>query len=256
MADDLQEMLADVVGRNTPIVLSLPSAGLLRSHKSRFLGATDEGIIVQTVPAEIELIKDLIASNRPCGVAFRVGTDKFGFTAPILAIIPQWSFNADATPVDVVLLKRPEVIKSIQRRTAYRVAVRPDSDMALRVWRMNPRATVRDVPLAAQEITTHIRDLSIGGTGVKFIGKNGEPPRVSPEDRLRVQLTCGSSVFLLEGKMRNHFQNPSPDVMITGIAWKDLEREIETRQTLAELTRLVGLLQREEARRARLGLTG
>ena len=38
--------------RNAAVVLSLPSAGLLRHHKSRFLAETDEGFWVESVPAE------------------------------------------------------------------------------------------------------------------------------------------------------------------------------------------------------------
>ena len=37
MAADNYDMLLDAIARNSGIVLSLPSAGMLRHHKSRFL---------------------------------------------------------------------------------------------------------------------------------------------------------------------------------------------------------------------------
>jgi hypothetical protein len=48
--------------------------------------------------------------------------------------------------------------------------------------------------------------------------------------------------------------NSDPAVIRTGIVFKPLEHDIEGRQTLAALTRIVGQLQRDEVRRHRLGI--
>jgi hypothetical protein len=40
----------------------------------------------------------------------------------------------------------------------------------------------------------------------------------------------------------------------TGIVFKPLDQDLEGRQTLAALTRIVGQLQRDEVRRHRLGI--
>ena len=46
MPDKNAEILLNAVERNTAIVLSLPSAGMLRNHKSRLLCQMEGGILI------------------------------------------------------------------------------------------------------------------------------------------------------------------------------------------------------------------
>ena len=49
---------------NARLVLSLPSAGLLRHHKSRFLAIAADGIWIECPPDDRALIDDLIDLSR------------------------------------------------------------------------------------------------------------------------------------------------------------------------------------------------
>ena len=249
------ELLRDAVARNAGIVLSLPSAGILRHHKSRFLADAERGFWVESIPAERPLVQELITTQKPSGVSFKSGVHKVVFAVPVLAFEQTYRINAD-TVVEALLMAQPTQMKAIQRRNNYRVRVRPESELGLRVWRIAERAYLGDRPMAAQELMVELMDVSLGGVGIVFRPKDGEPPKVTEEDRLRVELTNNGETLLLEGRMRRPTPTPDNTTIKSGIQFKQLENDLAGRQLLATLTRIVGQLQREEVRRYRLGLTG
>jgi c-di-GMP-binding flagellar brake protein YcgR len=245
--------LIDAVARNLAAVLSLPSAGMLRNFKSRLLEEVDGGILVQTTREARLLIEDLIRSQTPCVVSFRSGTMRIVFASPIVRAESDWRINSD-TVVEAILLKFPKQIQATQKRHDYRVEIPQYTDISARVWRMGPRDLLKSPPLAAAEIKAEIRDLSTGGMGVKLIGSDGEGPKVRPDDRLRVELRYNNSTLMLEGQMRKP-SSSEKECIITGIHFTKLEDDLEGRQTLSQLVRIVGELQRAELRSARMGLT-
>jgi len=255
MASNNLEILIDAIARNAGIVLSLPSAGLLRHHKSRFLSEAPEGFWVESIPSEKPLVEELIRNQHPAGISFKAGTTKVVFTTPVQRLDLAYRVN-DETQIPALLMAMPAEVKAIQRRHNYRVAVQAGSDITVKVWRIPERAYLRDRPMAAQQIKCEVRDVSLGGLGVTFMGEANEPPKVSIEDRLRVEVTFGGMAFLLEGRMRKPTAAPnaSASMIRTGIVFKPLDQDLEGRQTLAALTRIVGQLQRDEVRRHRLGI--
>jgi c-di-GMP-binding flagellar brake protein YcgR len=176
------------------------------------------------------------------------------FTTPLIRA-QQYRVNASVV-VEGLLLKRPDPdkVKAIQRRNNYRVAVPKDAEVAVRMWRIAERAVLRDRPMAAQEVQVQIRDLSLGGMGCTIFGKDGQPPVISNEDRLRIQISAREHSLLVEGRMKHPTTKPKTDVVRAGIQFKALENTLEGRQTLNTLTRVIGELAREEVRRLRLGI--
>ncbi|MGD0540364.1 MAG: PilZ domain-containing protein [Tepidisphaeraceae bacterium] len=253
MPDKNDEILLDAVSRGVAIVLSLPSAGMSRDHKSRFLCELEGGILIASPHSDAVLINDLIERNAPCGVSFNSGAFKIVFTSPIRRSVEAWQLNDDTT-VGALLLGFPAEIKVTQRRSNYRVDIGPNSDVSVRVWRISKSESLSDTPASTKEIRAQIRDMSTGGMGVKLIGKDNAPPKISAEDRLRVALEYNGTSLIIEGKMAWPPATPTGNVMITGIQFKKLEGDLEGRQTLSRLMRIVGELQREELRRMRLGL--
>jgi c-di-GMP-binding flagellar brake protein YcgR len=253
MADNNEELLRQAVARNLGAVLSLPSAGMLRHCKSRFLAELDGGILFESPGSEAALITELIVKQQPCGVSFRTGVNKVMFASPIIRAESAWRMNAQSV-IDAVLLQFPTQIKSIQRRSNYRVEVPGDCELSIRVWRIPEHAYLKEQPMAAQEIKTSIRDLSIGGVGVRFTGKDKQPPLVGTEDRLRVLMSYQNESLIMEGRMRAPTARMPDNTLVTGIHFKKLENDLEGRKMLATLTRIVGELQRNEVRRIRLGL--
>jgi c-di-GMP-binding flagellar brake protein YcgR len=248
-----EQTLRQAVARNSAMVLSLPSAGMLRHCKSRFLGEHDGGIVIQSAPGEKALLASLIQSAEPCGIAYKAGTNKVAFTSPILELLPQWQVNAEAN-VEALRLAFPTEIKSLQRRAYYRTKVPAEYGMKVRIWRIPEHHFLRDQPPFAQEIRCQIRDISVGGFGLCFLGNDGKPPKILPGERLRLEIKAGEHQLILEGRMREPKNSPTPDSITTGVTFKKLEDNLDGRQNLAALTRIVGELQREELRQLRLGM--
>ena len=253
MADDVQKQLEDAIARNTAAVLSLPSAGMLRHQKSRFLAVTDDGFWMECEAVQQPLVDELIATQKAVAVSYKSAQLKTVFTAGVLARDPEYRINADTT-LFAVKLKMPAEIKQVQRRQSYRVRVPEDFELRLEIWRIAPRWVLRDKPSSTQKVQAELVDISTGGLGVIFIGEDGQKPRVCEEDRLRILLTSAETEVLVEGSMRFPLPGKDPTRVRCGLAFKDLDNDLEGRQALAKLQKIVGELQRHEARRARLGV--
>lgn len=249
-------ILADAIARNSAAVLSLPSAGMLRHHKSRFLAeddATGDAFWIESAPDERALIDAMILGGQAAGLSFKSGTKKVVFASQLLRREPNYAVNAD-TIVEALLVARPKAVKAIQRRSNYRVRVPGDCDLRVRVWRIGQHVYLGDRPPAAQELIVRVRDMSTGGVGVTFLPRDGEPPRVTSEDRLRVAVDYHDISTLIEGRMRHPSLISSATPTPAGIQFKALQNNLAGRQTLAQLTKILGELQRAEVRRMRLGV--
>ena len=253
MADDAQQQLQDAIARNTAAVLSLHSAGMLRHQKSRFLAVADGGFWMECEPHQAALIDELNRAGKPVGVSYKSGQLKTVFTAAVLDRDAEYRLNANTTCF-AVKLRLPSEIKQMQRRQSYRVRVPEDFELRLEVWRIAPRWVLRDKPSSTQRIEAQLVDLSTGGLGVIFIGENGAKPLVCAEDRLRILITTNETEVLVEGAMRFPLPGKDPSRVRCGIQFKGLDADMEGRQNLATLQKIVGELQRHEARRARLGV--
>jgi c-di-GMP-binding flagellar brake protein YcgR len=251
MTEEDDKLLRDAIARNKCAVLSLPIDGTLRHCKSRFLAEHEGGILLEAAAGHEELVQSLMAANQDCFVCFKKGFDKLAFVTKIARMEPQWPLSETAK-VDALLVSYPADIKTLQRRSSYRARVPADYSLRVRLWTVADWAYINDVPPRNQEVTLELRDLSVGGIGVRLPGKDGQSPRISINDRLRIQLTFGVESVILEGRMRQPAVDPrDASRLITGISFKKLEANIEGRQALSLLTQIVGDLQREELRQNR-----
>ncbi len=252
LPDDTKKVLGEAIARNSAAVLTLPSAGMVRHYRTRFLAETPEGIWVEGVPTERPLIDSLVITGQVCGVAFKVGASKLAITVPLLQRRMDYQVNAELT-VEAVLLGLPQQVKSVQRRSNYRVGVQSDAGLAVRVWRIAEHAVLRDRPSASAEVSASIRDISLGGTGLRFEGADNQRPKVSVGERLRVVIQNNDQELLLEGVVVNLREMMNQrNLLLGGVKFANIEKGMEGRQMLAALSKIVGQLQREEARRNRL----
>ena len=247
-------VLHEAVARNSGAVLSLPSAGMLRHHKSRFLDDSPDGIWLESAPSDAILVDSLIECAKPVGVSFKNGQNKAVFCGPLLRREATYRINSSVT-VEAVLVQCPDDVKVVQRRNTYRVRVPEDFELSARVWRIGKEADLRDRPVAAAEVDTRLIDISIGGMGVCLSGKEDRRPIISTEDRLRVELLIHDESVVVEGRIRYQAKPTAGDTCRAGIQFLALQDDMEGRRITALLTRVMGELQRLELRRHRLGMS-
>ena len=250
-------LVREAIARNSSMVLSLPHAGKLRHHKSRFLADAGDGFWVRAVPGEQALLESLIRANQPAGVSFRIGETKVMFATRIEHYQKDFAATAanDAGGGEALLLRFPEDVKAVQRRKNFRVPIPSTStDLQVKIWTMSEAAQLRDKPPANREIFCDVRDISVGGLGITLKQLGFHPPALNAGDRLRIQLTMRDVVVLLEGRLR-HPPKTNDNALRAGIQFRVLGDGREDRQAAASLTRIVNDLQREAIRRRKLGLS-
>jgi hypothetical protein len=279
-SDDNLHLLRDAVARRAGIVVSLPlpegiapgqgrEAAPLRHYKSRFLDDAGDGLWVASVPAEADLIRQLVEQRYPVGVCFRSGQLKVMFATPLLHAQDDYGVSSIAgaagatspdgrTAVSALLLRFParDDVRAVQRRRDFRVSIPPASDLQARVWLMPEDAQLRDKPSPRAELTCELRDISIGGLGVNLGVPDGRPMAVAAGDRLRIQLTLRDTSVVLEGRLRHPYKpvRLGSGTVRAGVQFKTLTDSRDDRQSLSHLNKIVTELQREAIRRRKLGV--
>jgi c-di-GMP-binding flagellar brake protein YcgR len=255
MVDQGNEMLADAVARNAAAVISLRTDGELHHHKTRFLRPDEQGVWLESVAGQGRQIAALIDAAVPVGVSFRGEPHRVAFCSRILRMDKEFRVG-DGLSVPAILLAHPDQITPIQRRSSYRVAVPLDSELRMRVWLIPDHAYINDRPPAAQEAPCALRNVSVGGVGMMLQPRRGHTPRVTQGQRLRLELVYREINVILEGRIRHPEHAPDdapPGGFYVGVQFAKLEDNLEGRQTLAWINSIIGELQRDEVKRARVG---
>jgi c-di-GMP-binding flagellar brake protein YcgR len=254
MSQATSDILSQAVARNSAAVLSLPSAGMIRHHKSRFLNETAEGVWLESIRAEQILIEGLIAAGEQCAISFKSADQKVSFTAKVLKLDPEFRIN-ETTILPAVMIDRPAEVKAVQRRNNYRVRVPADMDLTARLWRIPERFRLIDKPPRTAELPLALRDISVGGLGVTLLPQNDQPPKILDGERVRVSIKAGAAdELIIEGRVRT-LRGGDVNGIRTGIQFLKLQDGLEGRQVMDKLTRIIGAMQLEEVRRRRLGLS-
>jgi c-di-GMP-binding flagellar brake protein YcgR len=229
---------------------------MARHHKSRFLAITESELWVESVPTEFVLLDEIIRSQQPLAIDFKAGESNVTFSVRIHAREPNYRLNAqDTVTLEALRLERPAALKVVQRRSHYRVKTR-GSEISARVWRISRSAPPGTRLPSETELTTEIQDLSLGGMGVIFQGKGGQPPKVTDGEYVRAELRSPCGVLVLDGLVRCPPMANQVGTKRAGIQWTAAEKSLEGRQMLAQLAKILGGIEREELRRVRLGMAG
>ena len=267
--DEQLRPIHDAISRSAGAVVSLPTGSGLRHFKSRFLRADDAGFWVESPRADAQLVDHVIALGQLAGVSFMAGQAKVVFAAAVLE--RQSDFRMDEQgEIEAILLRWPEGVRAVQRRSNHRAKVPANSIVSVRAWRMSKYAALRDRPSPSAELEVRARDLSVGGIGLLVLPPAAKPPLpgqtipqpegprtagLAIDQRLRVEIHYDELEILAEGRVCHVRESPDL-VQRIGVQFKYRQEAIDGKQVLWKLTRIVGHLHREEVRRWRLGLAG
>ena len=253
MTDKCAKIVDDAVARSVATLLSLPSAGMFRNHRSRFISDFEGGILCRPRGRDRALIAELVRNKTPCMVSFRKGIYSVIFAAPIRRAEPRWRLN-DRTMVDALLMEFPSEIKVTQKRSHYRIEIPPHTEIAVRVCRLVRDEDVNVELPPDREVTAEVRDVSVGGLGVKLIGSDGKKPKICAEDRLRIVLMFEGQGLVIEGQIRPPAGPPKGDTISHRDQIQGDAGQPGRPKDLTRLLQIVGELQRRELRMAKLGV--
>jgi hypothetical protein len=251
MTQDDPHPLRDAIARRAGAVISLPSEGGLRHHKTRLLAAQEEGFWVVCPPDNRDLIDGLMSDGQCVGLSVRGSETRVVSATMILQY--RAGKGGDGVSAGALLLAWPSQVKAIQRRADFRVTVYPGAGVLARVWHIPDHHYLREIPPRTSLLDVRLRNLSLGGMGVSyFVAPGAFEPKA--EQRLRIVLAYDREELLIDGRVRHTRPGEGGDLML-GIQFKKLDDAIEGRQTRAALTEIIGRLQRDEIRRGRAAET-
>lgn len=247
------ELLREAIDRNTPITLSLPSAGMMRTYKSRLLEMRDDAILLESISGLGEALDALIASGNAVRVSFRAETQNVEFATHLLERRRGHRLNA-TTEIEALCVALPTSVKVVQRRASYRASVTPDTDVSFTCWRISEQYdfAAGNTPPAAAMMNIAVHDLSAGGLGGLWKRRSGEPSSLVPNQRLRVDITSPTGTLSMDARVRFLSEAPDPDTSRIGVQFTLQPTSLADRQKTTLLNKLLGELQRAELRRIKL----
>lgn len=248
---DNSELLQQAIDRNSPVALVLPSTSMMKSYRSRLLAIGDAGIILESVPGEADAIDALIRSEQPVIVAFRADTQKVEFRARILKRERGYRLNAD-TELEVLHLPRPETVKAVQRRNDYRVTVPAESELSFGFFRVSEQDDFSAPPVATTSIVLDVRDFSAGGVGGIWKRRKDDPPTLASAQRIRVEIASPQGKATVDARVRFLDGLPDPSMQRIGLQFVLNPQNLQDRQKMTLLNKILGELQRLELRRKKL----
>jgi hypothetical protein len=245
---DHHQTLADAVARSAAAVLSISCSGKIRNFKTRFLGESEMGIWIEVPDLAGGMAKNVYSVNQEIGVSFLTNHRRLSFVTTIVQIDPEFRINQTVTTTAIQVAPAAE-IKVVQRRSAYRVTVPSNSDLIVKVWRIANHVHISDRPLASQEIKVQLRNLSTGGMLIQLADSQPRSRKLAAEQRLRIELRYQELELILDGQVRCD-ERPG-ESNLAGIIFKIDGDDLDGRQDLAALTRIVGDLSQDEVKRVR-----
>ncbi len=248
MSDNF-DLLQQAIERNTPIVLALPSAAVIKPYRSRLLQIAEDGIYLEAIEGQSATIDALIESKQPVTVAFRADVRRVEFTGSILKRLRGYRLNA-TTLIEALIIERPKQVKAVQRRADYRVGVPADGEVSFQFHRIGEQADVIERPMATAAMEIDVRDFSAGGCGGTWKRKKDEPKLV-PDQRLRLEIDSAVGKLILDARIRFAQELHEPEFVRLGIQFSLNPNSIPDRQKMLQINKLMGELQRLELRRKR-----
>lgn len=252
MKDAAHDTLRDAIARNAGAILSLPHGRTLRHHKTRFLADAEESTFwIEAAPGIAQDVERAIEAKTLVGIAFKSPRHKIVFATGIVGLDGRFRAGGDGVTLEAIRLRFPAEVKTVVRRSHYRVKVPPGAEVEVRAWRIPDHAVLRDRPSASMELSCTLRDVSAGGMCLVVAAGASEAAKLSSDQRLRVILKNGPTEILLEGRVRHVVFTPE-NTLRAGVQFKMDPASLECRQTLTKLNGVVAELTRAEAKRARM----
>jgi c-di-GMP-binding flagellar brake protein YcgR len=231
----IKPVLSWAASKETPLSVSVQSGGLwfnLRSQIRQFDEA--EGLL--------EILYPISPTGSACpeyvpgmslGITFRRGHKKCAFVGTVL--LRRRAAAADGAPIDVLILRMPDKMRELQRRSYQRITLPVERFVPVKLWQGGaPLDGETSWPLCAGRLG----NISLGGLLVDL--RREHNPRLSVGETVGVEIvtTPGQPPILADGQYRHCAMN-GPDRLGLGVQFLGLEQELAGRSTLPQIAEFV-----------------
>ncbi len=244
-------LLELAVERNTAITLTVPQGGLTKNYRSRLLELSSEGVLIELVAELSDKINDLIKSQETVKISFRSDVRKVEFESPIVHTVRGHKLNS-STKIDTLLIKLPQEITAVQRRSDYRTTVPSDGEIKISFWRIGEKDDLSIAPPESSRVMIDVRDCSAGGIGGTWKRKTTDPNTLINNQRLRIDIDSPVGKCTLEGRLRFLENLKDQFFKRVGVQFVINQSSVPDRQKVVYLGKLLTELQRMELKRKRI----
>jgi c-di-GMP-binding flagellar brake protein YcgR len=173
------QALRECTTLGAPVILMSPELGVV--YDARLTSVSDENIILDVPVEEIEALPE----ESWCVISF----SHKGSAQAIFAIV-QECFKRSPPQLCHLVLQISSDIFGVQPRSAYRIPIKKEADLHVRISTPGGRAWMVS-PV----------NLSLTGILVEF---TGEDPNIGIGTQVRVELMLGSNIAVLSGEVKRH----------------------------------------------------
>lgn len=234
-SQSIQTVLAWAASKEAPLTISVQCGGQwynLRSQLKQF--DETQGLLEILYP--ISPLGGASPEYEPgtqMGVTFRRGHKKCAFVGSVL--LRRRACGSDGQPVDLLILRMPERMRELQRRSYQRITLPADRFIPVKLWQGGaPMAGETNWPLCAGKIG----NISLGGLLVDIRREHNPRLSVGETVGVEIQVSPGMPPIVADGQYR-HCAASGTDRMGLGVQFLGLEQELPGRSTLAQIATFV-----------------
>lgn len=236
--DRHEPILRWAVDRRTAVHLTSLNGEGWSVLKSNFVGFDEEqGLLLIAAPVPEGMSRAEFRNGDSVGVSFRRGHKKCLF---ITTLLGRRAGSPQEHEGEVWMMRRPDVIRELQRRAYQRATVPPDRFIGVRLWE---GGLVSPGEPSWPICSGRVADASVGGIQVDV--RADQNPRLSIGDVVGVEITPAPNrpPLLVEAQYR-HCSISGPGRLALGFQFVGLEHDVAGRSSIEDLADFVRDLQR------------
>ncbi len=189
-------------------------------------------LAVNRTPAGDSTSQTMPAIGEQVGISFRRGHKKCLFVTPILTV--QSGVGPDNAQTELLVLRTPKGMRSLQRRAYQRVVVPEGVFVAAKIWEGGVPV---DGAVAWPVCSGRVANISMGGVLIET--RVDQNPRLSSGEVVGVEITTRPGASLMLDGMYRHCMVDGEQRLGLGFHFPAIEHELPGRSSITDLAEFV-----------------
>jgi len=242
-----KEILQTAIDKKITAIMSYLSKGKWHVAKIRLTDLTGERLSAESTALHLQRKQRPIniQVHQPVGISFKYEYGKFVFDATVLSLEPSTGADGGGT----VVLKAPQRIEVIQRRSYFRVKVPDSLKVNITIWHRKSGDNTQgnqcdEADRTGRYAGGRLIDVSAGGAQLRLNGDSATPRKMFKKGQfigMRFTALPYETPLVLTAQIRNVLPTADGSSVYLGLQMVGLEASFEGRQVL---TRLVAVVER------------
>ena len=184
--EQAEKILQTVINEKTPAIMSYSSRGKWHVAKVLLINIDGDQLYIQSTHSAQKQHPINIQIDQPVGISFKHEYGKFVFDTIVMGLEPSTGTNSNRG--GIIVLKTPEKIEVVQRRSYFRVEVPETLKVKVLLWHRSAKREAKDQTHTRAEQTNNcfqgrLIDISAGGAQIEVPYQNDVNSTASGDDK-------------------------------------------------------------------------